>query len=204
MTLQEIQLDFDLMQVVNSPTRVAGSSSSTIDLILLSSVNYLDSCDVRSPIGLSDHASVHLTLTLPSKKKHPRPPTKSVWIYKSANLPLAKELLSNLPVASPTDDIDEFWRSWQRSFLTITRNCVPRRSVPVWSNTPWINKDIRNDIARRERYYERYKSSHSHDVLLKFKSLRNMIVSKIRTAKKEFFENLASSINDTKKFWSTI
>ena len=31
-----------------------------------------------------------------------------------------------------------------------------------------------------------------------------MIVSKIQTAKKEFFENLASSISDTKKFWSTI
>ena len=94
-SLQEIQLDFNLTQVVNSPTRVVGSSSSTIDLILLSSVNYLNSCDVRSPIGLSDHASV---LTLPSKKKRPRPPTKPVWIYKSANLPLAKELLSNLPV----------------------------------------------------------------------------------------------------------
>ena len=59
-------------------------------------------------------------------------------------------------------------------------------------------------IQPDERYYKRYKSSHSHDVLLKFKSLRNMIVSKIRTAKKEFFENLASSISDTKKFWSTI
>ena len=147
-----------------------------------------------SPIGSSDHASVHLTLTLPSKKKRLRPPTKSVWIYKSANLHLAKELLSNLPVASPSDDIDEFWRSWQGSFLSIMRNCIPRRSVPVWSNTPWINKDIRNDIARRERYYKWYKSSHSRDVLAKFKSLRNRIVSKIRTAKKEFFENLASSI----------
>ena len=50
----------------------------------------------------------------------------------------------------------------------------------------------------------RYKSSHSHDVLLKFKSLRNMIVSKIRTAKKEFFGNLAYCISDTKKFWSII
>ena len=112
-SLQEIQLDFDLMQVVSSPTRVVGSSSSTIDLILLSSVNYLDSW---YPVS---HASVHLTLTLPSKKRRLRPPTKSVWIYKSANLPLAKELLSNLPVASPSDDIDEFWRSWQRSFLSI-------------------------------------------------------------------------------------
>ena len=64
--------------------------------------------------------------------------------------------------------------------------------------------DIRNDIARWEGYYKRYKSSHSHDVVVNFKSLKNLIVSKIRTAKKEFFENLASSINDTKKFWSTI
>ena len=31
-----------------------------------------------------------------------------------------------------------------------------------------------------------------------------MIVSKMQTAKNEFFENLAYSISDTKKFWSTI
>ena len=91
--------------------------------------------------------------------------------------------LSNLSVASPSDDIDEFWRSWQRSILSVMRNCIPRRSVPyVRSNTPWINKDIRSDIARRERYYKWYKSSHLRDVLVKFKSLRNLIVSKIRTA----------------------
>ena len=79
-SLQEIQLDVDLTQIVSSPTWVVGSSSSTIDLFLLSSVNYLDSCDICSPIGLSDHASVHLTLTLPSKERHLRPPTTCVQV----------------------------------------------------------------------------------------------------------------------------
>ena len=46
--------------------------------------------------------------------------------------------------------------------------------------------------------------SNSHDHLSKYKSLRNAIASKIRTAKQIFFEKLASSTNDSKQFWSII
>ena len=76
--------------------------------------------------------------------------------------------------------------------------CIPRKLVPIESSTPWINGEIRNDIAKWERLYNWFKCSKLLDILQRYKSLRDSIVSKIRLAKKTFLNNVSSS--DAKKF----
>ena len=60
----------------------------------------------------------------------------------------AKELLSSLPLSNTTDDVDIAWRKWVKEFVTIMEECIPKKLVPIESGTPWINGEIRNDIAR--------------------------------------------------------
>ena len=88
--------------------------------------------------------------------------------------------------------------------LTAMKRCIPCKSVLIKSCTPWINHEIRSAIRKRERLYQKYKRSKCQDWLLEYKSLRNVIVRKIRNAKKSFFENLAQSRSDPKTFWGII
>ena len=199
--LRDLQLDYNLTQVVLEPTRLSVSSSSIIDLVLLSNPSSLESCSVSSPVGSSDHASVSVVLKLPQRRKYPRPPMKSVWLYNSVNMSLARDLLSKLPVG---EDIDTFWKKWQKSFISAMKQAIPSKNVPIKSSSPWITQEIRSLTLRRERQFRRFKRSNSHDHLSKYKSLRNAIVSKIWSAKQIFFEKLASPTNDSKKFWSII
>ena len=97
--LRDLQLDYNLTQVVPEPTRLSASLSSTIDLVLLSNSSSLESCSVSSPVGSSNHASVSVILKLPQRRRLSRPPMKTVWLYNSTNMSLARELLSKLPVA---------------------------------------------------------------------------------------------------------
>ena len=76
--------------------------------------------------------------------------------------------------------------------------------VPIKSSTPWINREIRKDIAKRELFYKRYKKSNSQDWLSKFRALRNKIVTNIRDAKRQFFFQLSTCRSDPKKFWCII
>ena len=202
--LHDLSLDFNISQVVQEPTRVTATTSSLIDLVLLSNPSSLESCSTLSPIGTSDHFAIEVLLNLPSSKKNPTLPSKFVWLYKSADMPLARDLLSNLPVASPEDNIDTFWKRWQAAFLDAIQRSVPRRTVPIKSSSPWLNSEIRRLTSKRERLFRLFKRSKSSDHLDKYKSLRNTIVSKVRAAKTAFFENLAQSYNDSKKFWSII
>lgn len=167
-SLLQLQLDCDLTQVVNEPTRSSNSRSSTIDLVLLSNPSQLASCNVLPPIGSSDHFSVSVTLNLPQKKKQTQPRMKSVWIYKAADIPLGRKLISSFPLAGPSDDIDAYWRKWSNDFLSIMEKCIPRKRVPIESKMPWINGEIRRDISKRERLFRRFKHSLSFDILQKY------------------------------------
>ena len=83
----------------------------------------------------------------------------------------AKELLPSLPLTNTTDDVDIAWRKWVKELVMIMEECVPKKLVPTQSETPWINGEIRNDIARRERLYNRFKRSKSQDILQRYKAL---------------------------------
>ena len=89
--LWDLQLDYNPNQVVPEPTRLSASSSSTIDLVLLSNSGSLESlqCFFTCWIFRS-----RLSLCCIERGKHPRPPTKTVWLYNSINMSLARELLS--------------------------------------------------------------------------------------------------------------
>lgn len=203
-SLLQLQLDFDLTQVVNELPDLATHGPLPLILffyqILPSSplvVSYL-------PSALQITLLFQLPLTCLKRKKQTQPHMKSVWIYKAADIPLGRKLISSLPLAGPSDDIDAYWRKWLNDFLSIMEKCIPRKRVPIESKMPWINGEIRRDISKRECLFRRFKRSLSYDILQKYKSLRNTIVNKIRSAKKSFLNNLSSAVYDPKRFWSTI
>ena len=200
----QLQSDFCLSQVVDQLTRTTPNSSSIIDLVLLSNHHSFISSGVHSPLGTSAHNSVIVCPKTSSKRKPSKPPTKLVWLYKSTDLPEATCLLKELPVAPANCNIDLAWRQWHKSFLVIIKKVIPRKKVPAKSITPWITQDIRQDIKRRERYFTKAKRSCSQDWALRYKALRNVIVNKIRMAKKSFFEALANPQSSKKKFWAVV
>ena len=109
-----------------------------------------------------------------------------------------------LPIASIDDNIDVIWRKWVTVFLDAMNRFIPSRHIPIKSATPWIDRDIKNDIAKRERMFRRAKHSKSQDHLSRYRRLRNSIISKIRCAKKSFFEKVSQPTTSNRKFWSII
>ena len=203
-SLNQLLTDFCLTQAVSEPTRVTDSTASTIDLILMSNPQSLESCLLHAPLSNCDHSPVSASVHLPSRHRDPKPHKKHVWIYKLADRELGQKLLKDLPMATDHDDIDEFWVRWSRAFLTAMKRCIPCKTVPIRSSTPWINREIRNAINKRETLFRKFKRTNCQDWLTKYRSLRNSIVQKIRDAKTSFFLGLANNRRDTKKFWAII
>ena len=78
---------------------------------------------------------------MPQKKRVNNPPTKSMWIYKAADMSRAKELLPLLSLTNTTDDVDIAWWKWVNEFVTIMEECIPKKLVPTQSETPWIKRE---------------------------------------------------------------
>ena len=155
-------------------------------------------------IYIATHYAVQITLKLKASPRDTKPPTRKIWLYSKADLTIAKQLLKQLPIASTGDNIDVFWRKWLTVFMDAMNRSIPSKSVPIKSATPWINRDIRTDITKRERMFRKAKRSNSQDHLSRYRSLRNSIVSKIREAKKSFFEKLSQPTTSNRKFWSIV
>ena len=81
--------DFCLSQVISQPTRVTSTSSTTIDLVLLSSPESLISSNVLSPIGSSNYNSISIKLKLPAGFHASECPTRTIWLYGKANIYLS-------------------------------------------------------------------------------------------------------------------
>ena len=61
---------FNLQQLINQPTRTTELSMTLIDVVLVTNKNMVKSVGV-TPVGISDHDLVHITLNF--KKIRPRP-----------------------------------------------------------------------------------------------------------------------------------
>ena len=54
---------------------------------------------------------------------------------------LGQRLLQDFPLASSSD---EYWTKWSQIFMSAMHRCILCKTVPIKSNTPWINHKIRS------------------------------------------------------------
>ena len=142
------ELENDL-QVVEEPTREPSTSLSLIDLVFLLNCLSLVSCSVLAPLVSSDHSSILVSISVSPQKHDKNPLKKQVWLYKKADISLARSLLSQLPLAKDSDSIDVFWTRWSKMFMTAIHCFVPHKFVSIKSSNPWINNDIKKTLPER-------------------------------------------------------
>ena len=144
---------------------------------------------------------IHLTYKLPTTNKRPRTPPRSVWCYSLGDFDKASEILYDVDWDTVTNesDIDLCWSNWQRTYLSIISQCVPRKLLPRKKHLPWISLSILKAIRKRNSLLNKYKRSGNQAILSLYKFTRNRVVSELRKAKHAFFEHLQTA--DDKTFW---
>ena len=154
------------------------------------------------PLSNSDHSSIEIKLktwnSRPTSINHKR----QVWNYENADFNTACELIDSVDWDSIlTDDIDSSLFLWQQRFMSIMEECIPHTTVTSDRNssTPWLSKSIIRLIQKRNRLYKQKRKSPS--TMRKYKHLRNIVVRRLRQAKKRYFHKLCSSSINPKKFW---
>ena len=169
--------------MVTEPTNTSPNGiQSLIDLAILSDVSQLIECN---PLSNSDHSSIEIKLktwnSWPTSANHKR----QVRNYKNADFNRACKVIDSVGWDSIlTDDIDSSLFSWQQRFMSIMEECIPHTTVTSDRNssTPWLSESISRLIQKRNRLYKQKRKSPS--TMRKYKHLRNIVVKRLRQAKK--------------------
>ena len=201
--LRDMSASFDLQQMVTEPTHIHGNGSSIIDHVYTSNSLLIKSCVTIPPLSTADHNGLLAkvlwrasgSLNSPNNSKG-----RVVWLYAHADWSKTCDMIENFDWNSiMCDNIDLSWSNWHDQFLKILEECIPKRSLPQRRNLPWLSKKLVTTMKRRNLLFRRAKKTGN---FLKYKSLRNKLVSEFRKAKSAYFGRL--NPKNPKDFWRTV
>ena len=152
--LADILDDNGMVQVIEEPTR----NKNTLDLLITN----IPSKILRSDIipGISDHDAVYAEIDI-KPVRHKQTPRK-IPLYKKARWDSMKTDMSILlttiqhKVVVGTD-VTQLWDIFTDTLQESINNHIPQKIAKAKDKFPWITKEIKQMIKRRDRMYKRKK-----------------------------------------------
>lgn len=102
--------------------------------------------------------------------------------------------------------VEVAWTSFRDTLINTTDKHAPMRTRRVRSNAlPWLMDELRALIMQRNFHHKKALKSGSESDWQVYWSLRNLVTSRIRQAKKHYYSNLIEeNKNDSRKLWKAI
>ena len=198
---------YQMVNLINEPTRVTETSASTIDLILSNTPENIVSSGV-SHVGISDHSLIYAV------RKFVFPKSKSIMRevrdFKHFSDRDFYHDLSQVPweIITTFSDPNECWCVWKSFFTEILDAHAPLRYKRTKANAvPWMTTIIKNEIRNRDYHKKKAIKHNSKYHWEMYKKSRNKVNINIRKTKSEYFVNKirdCANVKDPKKSWSLI
>ncbi len=189
-----------LTQLVTEPTRVSSTSATLIDHLYTSSRSLVHSVRVGTPLGSSDHCSLHTILTLAAPRH--KQLRRNMWLYKWANFTGMNEFLEDT-LKGLCDATLAVWEKFRSSVCAAMKQFIPHKAVNCRRDLPWLTTKVKRLMRSRDGACQSAKRVNSAEAWSSFRSLRNKAVAALRKAKSEFYSNLSKQLKTLKDFWSS-
>ena len=203
--VKDLEHDFDLVQIIETNTRITRNSSTRIDLIF-SNVCHVMECGTLINT-ISDHEAVYLV------KKKPRckgtfeyMQARSFQTYDKANF--QNDIISDhcWDEYNLENDVNIKWEIFEGIISKNADIHCPLKKIRVRNDSPqWFTRELVEEIYHRDRLYIRAKHSKKPEDWDLFRKKKNQIKKLLNQAREEFIKNkLEQDKNDPKKFWRSI
>ena len=202
---------FSFFQTIDQPTHFTETSSSLIDILLVTNKNNLLSSGVSDPF-LDQPVRYHCPIfgIFKFSKHRCKSFTRHIWNYDQGDYNRMREKASAIPWEDlQHDDINVYADNILSTIDTIARECIPNRNVRIKvTDPPWITSTIKSLIRKRKRAYKKARRTNLIEHWQSFKRIRNKVISMVRKGKDSFYENLSDKLKShklcSKDWWSTI
>ena len=209
--IEALCTQFMLSQSITQPTHFTETSSSLIDVILVSNKDHLVISGVGDPFL---HQELRYHCPVFGMLKFSKPKVKAfkrhIWSYDKGNYELLRNKARDTDWDSLRDEnIDTYATNISNSILTIASECIPNKSITVKpSDPPWITSGLKRQIRKRRRAYRKAKATNQSHHWAKFKRLRNEVTTLIRNCKQQHTDKITQKLKSenlsSKDWWSTL
>ena len=208
--LKNIILINNLTNVITEPTRISQNSYSLLDPIIASNnINVCSSGCIDIEPNISDHRATYVYIKFAFKRLSCS--TKKVWLYNRGDFNRLNDLIQ-------TEDwsfiehlnINDACANFTTTLIRLMTACIPSKEIVIRPNDkPWFDSTIRKFIRHRDRQKKIAIKKCTQNAWLKYKHLRNKVNNLKKFAKKNFFENIESNIeqnilNNNHSYWKSL
>ncbi|XP_077978184.1 uncharacterized protein LOC144433705 [Glandiceps talaboti] len=199
---------FLLNQIITLPTRVTDSSSSTIDHIYTN----INTCHVNTGTlvtDISDHFpifamfenfNINLPISQSVTKRDFKNYDRDSFISDLQNVDWSSVINNN-------SNVDEAFDAFSSLFTDVCDHHAPLKVKVVKvkrKKNPWITKAIKKSVKTKHKLLSKVISSqHNPDVVLRYKTYRNILTSTIRKAKQTYYADLFT-VSKGARLWNVI
>ena len=180
------------------------SSSTLIDVIMTSSIDLVERCDVLKS-HISDHYLVYAFLKLKISK--PPPSYVKVRSYKNYDNQCFVSDLERVPwnevllVDDASDMVDRF----NKRFLEVLDGHAPVKSVKVkHRHCPFVNEEIKELMRNRDRLLKRARCSGLPVDWELYRDSRQVVKFRLRKAEQEYINKEMEGCQNTSSQWKLI
>ena len=163
-----------LYQHVSQPTRITDKTCNILDLLFTSHPS--DICNVHVIPGISDHEAISFEICYTSKcelkKKH-------TYFYSKANFGKFRQDLADILFSEERRDVKEYWQFIKSTVKKICDANVPHGNLRKGSNVPWVDKDLRKLMRKRNRSFKKAKRTTKKTHWEKYRLLRKEVKKKL-------------------------
>ena len=198
---------FQLTQMIDHPTRITDSTSSLLDVALVTNPENISQSEVVH-VGISDHSLIYACRKLSfsySKNQSKVNRSRDFKNYVQRNFNLDLDIAwSNIDW--DIDDPNRLWEKFKTTFNYVADVHAPNKSRRVRSQkAPWLTDEIKKNINRRDFLKKKAIQSNSSAYHNSYKSLQNKINKQIIDAKRLYYTDCSDrNKNNTKQMWKNI
>ena len=202
---------FNLEQIITEPTNYTESSTSIIDLFLVSNKNRVLLSGVGEPFldqNIRYHCPIYCVYNF-DKVKTPSF-TRHIYLYNRGDYQTLTHELTGTDWNSLKDNnVDVYAQNVTDRILYLVNKHIPNKHVRIRkSDPPWLSNNIKQLMRKRKRLYDKYKRSKNQSDFNKYKQVRNEVTFAIRKAKSEEIDKISNKLKDPnirqKDWWKTL
>ena len=206
--VNEIELLFQLKQLIKDYTRVTENSATTIDLIFtnLPFCNHIESGVI--PCSPSDHFFVYFTISWknPFKsnlhkytyKRHMKRFCETHFLNDIRDSNILKNIYS-------CQDTNQSWSIWKNEFLKICNFHAPLKLCRVKRTSgPWVTDKILELIYHRNFLHKKANCSKNKNDYIIYKKVRNCVISEVKKANKSFYTKAIKTSKSSHDIWKAL
>ena len=117
----------NLFQLIDEPTHITATTTSTLDLIITDSPGYITLSGTDKPIGDPYHCLIFCHVNIPKPQKHTY--SRMIWKYHLGNYENLNNQLNTAPWSTMDifEDIDDAANYFKTIFLQLCKDNIPTK-----------------------------------------------------------------------------